>query len=81
MPANPDPEEDAKLVLRVVAEQDMDGYLLARKTGLDLDSLEKALRLLTSKGLLNVKGDIAGSRIFESWFQAAPGALRRAQLL
>jgi len=72
------PEEDARIILRVVAERDMDGYLLAKKTGLDVPALEQALRLLTVRGLLNVKGSIAGPRLLESWFQAAPGAVRRA---
>jgi hypothetical protein len=76
-----DLEQDAKIVLQAVADRDMDGYLLTKKTGLDVDSLEKAVRLLTAKGLLNVKGDITGQRLLESWFQAVPGALRQAQLL
>jgi hypothetical protein len=74
-----DLEQDAKLVLQTVADRDMDGYLLVKKTGLDVDSLANAVRLLKSKGLVNVKGEIDASRILESWFQATPDALRRAQ--
>lgn len=75
------PEEDAKLVLRVVAERDMDGYLLSKMTGLKGAPLENAVRLLSSRGLLKVKGEIAGPRMLESWFQAAPDAVRRLQFL
>jgi hypothetical protein len=76
-----DVEQDAKIVLQTVIDRDMDGYLLSKKTGLEAESLEKAVRLLKAKGLLNVKGDLAASRILESWFQATPAALRREQLL
>lgn len=77
----PDLDENAKLVLRVIADQDMDGYSLARKTGLDEDAMEKAVRALASSGLLRVRGEMAGPRMLESWFQAIPGAVRLAQLL
>ena len=76
-----DLEQNAKIILQTVADRDMDGYLLAKKTGLPLDDLEPAVRMLTAKGLLNVKGEITGSRLFEAWFQATPGALRQAQML
>jgi hypothetical protein len=70
-------DEQANLVLRLVAERDMDGYTLASKSGLNVSDMEAAVRLLVSRGLLRVKGDVTGSRLMDSWFQAAPGALAR----
>jgi hypothetical protein len=69
------PGEQAKLVLQLVAERDMDGYTLASKSGLSITDLEAAVRLLVSHGLLTVKGDTSGPRLMESWFQAPSGAL------
>jgi len=69
-------DDDAKMVLRIVAERDMDGYLLKSKTGLSSDAIEKAVGVLVSNGLIRVKGVMAGPQILESWFQAAPGAMR-----
>jgi hypothetical protein len=68
--------DDAKRVLRAVAERDMDGYTLARQTKLDQAQLEAAVRELTSNELLRVKGEATGDRLLEAWFQAAPGAMR-----
>ena len=72
----PQLDENAKLVLRTVAERDMDGFTLARHTRLELPMLEKAVRELASLDLLRVKGEAAGERLFEAWFQAVPGAMR-----
>jgi hypothetical protein len=72
----PQLDENAKLILRTVAERDMDGYTLARHTRLDLPEIEKAVRDLAPSGLLKVKGAPSGPRLLESWFQAAPGAIR-----
>lgn len=69
-------DDDAILVLRTVAERDMDGFTLARHTRLELPVLEKAVRDLASVDLLRVKGEAAGERLFEAWFQAVPGAMR-----
>jgi hypothetical protein len=68
--------DDARRVLRAVVERDMDGYTLARQTRLDEAQLEAAVRELTSNDLLRVKGEATGDRLFEAWFQAAPGAMR-----
>lgn len=72
----PELDENAKLVLRTVVERDMDGYTLARHTKLEPEELEKAVRLLTASDLLRVKGEHAGPRLLEAWFQAVPGAMR-----
>ena len=67
-------DDNAKLVLRTIVEQDMDGYTLARQTGLKTEDLEKAVDVLSASDLLRVKGDQRGPRFLESWFQAVPGA-------
>lgn len=72
----PQLDENAKLVLRTVAERDMDGYTLARHTKLPPQELEKAVNDLASSDLLRVKGERTGPRLFEAWFQAVPGAMR-----
>jgi hypothetical protein len=72
----PQLDENAKLVLRTVAERDMDGYTLARQTKLQPDALEKAVNDLAASELLRVKGERTGPRLFEAWFQAMPGAMR-----
>jgi hypothetical protein len=77
----PDLDENTKLVLRAVADRDMDGYSLAKVTQLNADELEKAVRTLASSGLLRVRGEMGGPRLLESWFQAVPGALQLAALL
>ncbi len=68
--------DDSKLVLRVLAERDMDGYTLMSKSGLDLARLEAAVRQLVPPGLLNVKGDVAGERMLKSYFMAPPNVMR-----
>jgi hypothetical protein len=68
--------EQAKIVLQLVAERDMDGYTLALKSGLNQGDLEVAVRFLISNGLLRVKGETSGPKLMESWFQAPSGVLR-----
>ena len=63
--------EDAMLVLRAVANQDMDGYALTDKTALSRDRLEKAVKELAGSGLLRVKGALKGDNLLRSWFQSA----------
>jgi hypothetical protein len=69
-------DENAILVLRTVAERDMDGYTLARRTKLEPNALEKAVNDLASSELLRIKGEPVGQRLLEAWFQAVPGAMR-----
>jgi hypothetical protein len=76
MPILPQLDENAMLVLRTVAERDMDGYTLARQTKLQQDALEKAVNDLEASELLRIKGERTGPRFFEAWFQAVPGAMR-----
>ena len=63
--------DDARLVLRAVAYQDMDGYTLTSKTALSSDRLEKAVNELAGSGLLRVKGALRGDNLLRSWFQSA----------
>jgi hypothetical protein len=69
-------DDNAKLVLRTVANRDMDGYTLARRTKLDPAVLEKAVNDLAESDLLRIKGEPVGDRLLEAWFQAVPGAMR-----
>ncbi|HEV2805296.1 MAG TPA: hypothetical protein VGW57_10245 [Chthoniobacterales bacterium] len=72
----PQLDDNARLVLRTVAERDMDGYTLARRTKLERDVLEKAVQDLQTSQLLRVKGEPVGPGLLEAWFQAVPGAMR-----
>lgn len=72
----PDLDDNAKLVLRTIVDRDMDGYMLAKQTGLKTEDLEKAVDVLSASELLRVKGAHRGPLFLESWFQAAPGAKR-----
>jgi hypothetical protein len=74
-------DDDAILVLRTVAERDMDGYTLARRTKLAPDALEKAVNALAGSELLRIKGEPVGPRLLEAWFQAVPGAMRLVSTL
>ena len=65
--------EKSLLVLRTVAEGDMDGFSLASKTGLEIDDLRAAIFKLRELGYLRVEGLDAG--ILRAWYQAVPGAL------
>lgn len=72
----PELDNNAKLVLRTVAKRDMDGFMLARHTGLELPALQKAVNDLAESELLRIKGEPVGPRLLEAWFQAVPGAMR-----
>jgi DNA-binding PadR family transcriptional regulator len=68
-------DENAKAVLRLVAEQDMDGYTLRAKSRLAKEGeLEKAINDLCSAGLLRVKGEPYGDGLLKAWYQASPRA-------
>lgn len=67
-----DVKDNARLVLRLVEERDMDGYTLMARSGLKLDELQQAVQTLLERNLLRVKGEVRGPRLAESWFQAGP---------
>ncbi len=66
--------DNAKIVLRVVALQDMDGYTLRSKTRLTSEALEPVIEELMSDGLLSVKGEPHGDGLLKAWYQARPNA-------
>jgi hypothetical protein len=68
----PDAIENARRVLPLLQERDMDGYTLMSKSGLKLSELQEAVQVLLDKRVLRVKGEIHGPRLAESWFQAIP---------
>jgi len=72
----PQLDDNARLVLRAVIEQDMDGYTLAHQTRLGPAELEKAIQDLRSTELLRVRGEPVGDRLYEAWFQATAAARR-----
>jgi hypothetical protein len=69
-----DLSDNAKIVLRVAADQDMDGYTLRAKTRLSSDILEKVIEELRSDGLLSVKGEPYGDGLLKAWYQVRPRA-------
>ena len=67
-----DLSDNAKIVLRVVADQDMDGYTLRAKTRLSSDILEKVIEELRSDGLLSVKREPYGDGLLKGLVSDPP---------
>jgi len=64
--------EEAKKVLRAVADRAMDGYTLMRMTGLEQAQAEAALGTLLDNGLVRVEGALHGDEFGKAYLWVPP---------
>ena len=73
--------ENASRLLREIAREAGDGYTLMSRTSLNKTDLEKAVAELRAQSLIEIKGDVSGPRLGESYFYVPLNAQGRADYL
>jgi len=81
LPMPPTLSEQSVRLLREIAREAGDGYTLMSRAGLNKTDFEKAVGELRAPLLIEVKGDVSGARLGESYFYVPLNAQGRVDYL